>query len=522
MAQAPYFVLSPNAILSAIGLLRGPDPTVPTPPEDWRMARVDVVIPALNEERNIVLCLASVARQTLRPRRVLLIDDGSTDNTARYAEHFCALNGLALTVIRRKAAIGKTPTIKRQAHELDSDVEFILDADTVLESPEYLERTVQKLYEAGGIASACGTILPLRERDRQALLDHDVMRSFRTAVPRASLWRRPEGGRLARAARVVTQHYRDALYMFLQRFVYHGQMVWFGTISNPIGCAVAYRRKYVKAVFDEVSPSLGDDLTNSEDIFIGLALLAQGYRNIQVPDVYARTMEPEVHRLPRQLYMWSSAFLQSCYYFDALVRSPFKAVRRYRQRQQARRMSPRPVSQLAVAGSGSLAFQLQGSVPGMALREAATAARTAPALAVPIGSAPDSAPEARPLTRHSSDRRRIREPYRQPFGYAWTEQYGRPAGWILLMSGLEKIGFPTAIVIMLVLGMWEALAITILAETTVVLAALAIVTKGQRMAYVAKGVLTTPIRYGAIACDLFTIGRFTADLWISGDRRWRK
>ena len=76
--------------------------------------------------------------------------------------------------------------------------------------------------------------------------------------------------------------YREVLYLFLQRFVYRGQMVFFGTITNPVGCAVAYRRKYVEALFDFVGPVLGDDLTNSEDIFIGMGMLNEGYRNIQL------------------------------------------------------------------------------------------------------------------------------------------------------------------------------------------------------------------------------------------------
>ena len=38
MATAPWFVLSPNALLSTVGLLRGPDKTVPTPAEDWQAA----------------------------------------------------------------------------------------------------------------------------------------------------------------------------------------------------------------------------------------------------------------------------------------------------------------------------------------------------------------------------------------------------------------------------------------------------------------------------------------------------
>jgi hypothetical protein len=141
-------------------------------------------------------------------------------------------------------------------------------------------------------------------------------------VPRETRW-----GIFSRG---VTNLYREVLYLFLQRFIYHGQMVFFGTITNPVGCAVAYRRKYVKDLFDHFSPMLGDDLTNSEDIFIGMAMLDKGYRNIQLTDVYARTVEPRFEKLFRQVYLWSSSFLQSCYYFDTLLRSPFRSYNRPR------------------------------------------------------------------------------------------------------------------------------------------------------------------------------------------------
>ena len=149
--------------------------------------------------------------------------------------------------------------------------------------------------------------------------------------------------------RGVTNLYREVLYLFLQRFVYRGQMVFFGTITNPVGCAVAYRRKYVAALFDLVGPKLGDDLTNSEDIFIGMGMLNEGYRNIQLTDVYARTVEPPCTRLIRQVYLWSSSFLQSCFYYDDLLRSPFRALKRWRQRRQG--PPSRPSSRLGAGAS---------------------------------------------------------------------------------------------------------------------------------------------------------------------------
>ena len=524
MATLPYFVFSPSTILSLGGLLRGPDKTTPTPAEDWRLATVDVVIPALNEAENIVNCLASVARQTFRPRRIILVDDGSSDATVVRARLFCDLQQIELTIIQRRSPIGKTPTIKRQAREFDSDVEFILDADTVLESDNYIERTVQELYQAVGIASACGVILPQRRRDRQRTQNSPEIAAFNTSYP---LPPAPERGPISTLRRGVTNAYREVLYLFLQRVVYRGQMAFFGTMTNPVGCAVAYRRKYVRALFDYISPILGDDLTNSEDIFIGFSMLNEGYRNIQLIDVQARTVEPEVQRLPRQVYLWSSSFLQSCYYFDPLVRSPFRAIKRWLNGSGGKtsRSSGVQVPQTARAGAGSTSF----------FRAVPAAAGLGPSIGTSLHLGPteltprvDAALAHRSAVHGSStldrrgDRRVVREPYRQGFGRARTEAYGRPAGWILLMSAAEKVFFPTSLLIMVILRWWEALAVTVACETAICIAALAFVMKGRRIEYILKAIAVTPVRYALLGSELITLGRFASDLWITNNRKWRK
>lgn len=463
MATAPWFVLSPNALLSAVGLLRGPDKTVPTPAEDWQTAVVDVVIPAYKEEDNIIHCLASLARQTVKPRNVILVDDGGKDETVPRAREYAAAAGLNLTVFERAASIGKTPTIKRQSREFDCDVEFILDGDTFLESPEYIERCVQELYQGVGIASACGTILPMRPKNRHALAQTEEFRRWHGAETYDDPHARR--GMLNSLWWWITNTYRECLYMFLQRFVYKGQMVFFGSITNPVGCAVAYRRKYIKDLFDHYEPIFGDDLTNSEDIFIGFALNNEGYRNVQLQDVLARSEEPEVQRLPKQIYLWSSSFLQSCYYFDALLRTPFKSLKLWGKRRRDK-------------ASGE--------------------------------------------AQRVEDLRKIKEQYRQPFGEKYTLEYGRPIGWTMFMSALEKVGFPTALIIMILLRMWEPLAVTIVAEMIVSLGVLFMVSKGQRFGMLLKGILITPLRYALILADAFTMLRFAFDLWITGNRKWRK
>ena len=238
-------------------------------------------------------------------------------------------------------------------------------------------------------------------------------------------------------------------------------MTFFGSITNPVGCAVAYRRRYVKDLFDKYEPLFGDDLTNSEDIFIGFALNNEGYRNIQLQDVLARSEEPEVQRLPRQVYLWSSSFLQSCYYFDDLMRTPFRVFKQWRKKRQEKKSG---VENLRV----------------------------------------------------------IKEQYRQPFGEAHTRVYGRPIGWAMFLGAAEKIFFPTALIIMTILQMWEPLAVTLLAEMIVSISVLVVVAKGARLSTLFKGIVMTPLRYALMVADTWTIGRFAVDLWITGNRKWRK
>lgn len=451
-------------MLSIIGLLHGPDKTVPTPPTDWRKATVDVIIPARNEESNIVFCLNSLLSQTLKPSRIVLVDDDSSDRTVEYARDFCKVNGMDISIVQREEAAGKTPTIKGAARESDSDVEFILDADTVLETPTYIERTVEELYKAVGIACACGNVLSFSRGDRRKLLRDAPLDAFQIQHPDAPLI--PKRNLFGRLQGTLTSMYRDCLYVFLQRFVYRGQMTFFGSITHPVGCAVAYRRKYMKELFNKYEPIMGDNLTNSEDIFVGFALVNQGYRNIQLQDVLCRSQDPTIGRLPRQYYMWSSAFLQSCYYFNSLVMTPFKVFKLWRHQ-----------------------WKFKRSPEGKAIME----------------------------------KRKIKEPYRAAFGDKHTEAYGRPMGWTIFMSAIEKVAFPTALLALLLMQQWEALIVTAVAETVLSLAILTwVAPSGTRLRYLLTGALVTPIRYSALLFDVTTIIRFAGDIWMRKDNRWRK
>lgn len=443
--------------------MMGKDKSIPTPPKDWHLATVDIVIPALNEEQTIILCLASIAKQTFKPTRIILVDDGSADNTVQLAKEFSKNLNLELNVIKRDHPIGKTPTLKRQSREFDSDVEFILDADTILESTNYIERVVQELYQGVGIASACGTVLPLTSKTREQAIDESITRQF--LKDNKIDYVHPDQSLLIKLQHLLTDWYREILYFYLQKFIYLGQMTFFGSIINPVGCAVAYRRNILKeVVFDKYEPRLGDDLTNSEDIFIGFTFLDHGYRNVQVMDVYARSQEPLILNLPRQQYLWSSAFLQSCFYFNELVKTPFRVLKNYKKYSQYKNLKK------------SQALQ----------------------------------------------KRKIVEAYRQPFGIDFTKEYGRPIGWAIFFALIEKITFPVVIILMVGFRLWMPLFITILFESLITISVLVYLAKGHRFEYLVKAIVTTPIRYALVLVDIYTIIRFLLDVFVFKNRKWRK
>lgn len=454
--HAVRFVLGPSALLGAFGLLRAPDPTAPTPREQWRDALVDVVIPGHCHQATIVHCLAALHAQTLKPRQVLLVDDGGVgrDGTAVLAREFAIANRMPLTVIERRWSIGRAATVKRQAREFDGDVLFVLDADTALTSPDYLQRCVQELYQGAGIASACGMVLPLRGRDRRAL---SATAAFRRWVG-ADDYRDPLAGRgrWQRIEQWLSDNFRECTALVQQRFVQRGQMRAFGGIGHPPGGAVAYRRRYLKDLFDRYEPLHGDRLTRAEDIFIGFALDNEGYRNIQLADVVARTQQPLLPQVPVQIAREAMAYLQGCFHFDALLHTPLRALRRGWRR--------------------------------------------------------------KPVAHH--ELRRVAEAYRQPFGERLTRSQGRPIGWVLVCAALEKPALPAVGLMLLVFGQVALVGWLLAAELVAWLGVLVLVSREPRPLAVLRGLAVAPLRYVAMAADLAGLLGFMRERWqIRGQRR---
>jgi glycosyltransferase involved in cell wall biosynthesis len=462
MASVSYWFLSPSLVLALLGKLKGWDRTKPTPTFDWKAATLDVVIPAKNEESSIALCLASLFDQDFRLRKVTVIDDGSTDRTAQMVRRYMELSGHHLELTVRRDSIGKTPAVREQCEKSNADAMLVLDADTVLTDRNYVSRLMESLFKNAGVASACGEVAPFTRHRRRTITRFSSM----LGAIQSELGAESEGppSRLSALLESFTVVYRTALYVFLQRILYDGHMKMFGSRLNPIGCAVLYRTQRLRECFAFARPQMGDNLSNSEDIFIGHFFVWKGWRNIQVAGVRCESVEPTVARLPKQMYLWSSSFFQALYYFNALPLSPLKQMKNW-----------------AV-----------GLFSGRR--------KSAPA---------------------GHEGRRIQEQYRAPWGENYTLRSGRPMGWVDLLALLEKVSYPLLLVYFAIFhhtAFWISIGLEATLATTGVFVA---ADSGARWKSAGMMLAATPIRILSLGVDLVATLRYLWDL-ATGNRDWKK
>lgn len=91
--------------------------------------KVDVVLCTFNGEPFLAAQLESIERQSQRPDRVLVFDDGSSDGTLRVLEDFATRLPLAVSV--NPARLGPSANFSQALSQADGDVVFLCDQDDV-------------------------------------------------------------------------------------------------------------------------------------------------------------------------------------------------------------------------------------------------------------------------------------------------------------------------------------------------------------------------------------------------------
>ena len=108
--------------------------------------KVSVIIPAYNSEKWIKRCLDSILTQSYSNLEIVLVNDGSTDNTLKIVEDI-AQHEQRLRIINKQNS-GAYFTRKRGIYESTGEAIIHVDSDDSLE-PNSIERLMKKMNESG-------------------------------------------------------------------------------------------------------------------------------------------------------------------------------------------------------------------------------------------------------------------------------------------------------------------------------------------------------------------------------------
>ncbi len=152
---------------------------------------VSVVVPAHNAARTLSACLDSVYAQTHRPHQVIVVDDGSTDGTARIAAAHAARvaeaqaaggapGGPPCTLIRLSPNRGVSAARNAGIAAATGEVLFFLDSDEAL-TPDSVANALEILERDPECGCVHGVIAP------EPLFDDGPVERYR--VLHAHWWR---------------------------------------------------------------------------------------------------------------------------------------------------------------------------------------------------------------------------------------------------------------------------------------------------------------------------------------------
>jgi len=122
--------------------------------------KVSIVIPVLNEAREIEMCLRSLNDQSFRDFEVIVVDNGSTDSTEEIIERY---NCRVIHEPRQGVGYAR----QRGFEEAIGEIIASTDADTILPA-DWLEKVVRCFEANTKLVGVYGTIL-FKERQGWAL-----------------------------------------------------------------------------------------------------------------------------------------------------------------------------------------------------------------------------------------------------------------------------------------------------------------------------------------------------------------
>lgn len=224
-----------------------------------------VLIPAYNEGKFVADTIRSVQEQSLRPERIIVVDDCSTDNTGDAARS-CSRPAAEVLVVRPDKNCGsKASALNYGLTFVHTEFTLAIDADTTL-APDAIEKLMPG-FDDPKVASVCGMVIPRRIK---------------------SLWER---------GRYVEYLYAFTFYKPIQDY-----------FQRPLiasGCFSAFRTRVLRDLNGWSMRTVGEDMDLTWSIY-GL-----GYGVRFCLDAVCYPVEPHNFSfLHKQLTRWSAGFVQ--------------------------------------------------------------------------------------------------------------------------------------------------------------------------------------------------------------------
>jgi len=123
--------------------------------------KIDVVIPAYNEEKRIGKCINSLLNQTVIPNNIIIVNDCSTDNTKQMVESYAKKNKI-IKLINKKTNQGRGKALKTGIASATGDVLAFTDGDSIA-TKDWIEG-ICKEFSKKNVAAVGGAFLPLNNK----------------------------------------------------------------------------------------------------------------------------------------------------------------------------------------------------------------------------------------------------------------------------------------------------------------------------------------------------------------------
>ena len=163
------------------------------------------VVPVYNGEKFIRQTLESVAKQTLRPDRLIVLDNCSTDGTEKIVHGF---ESIKCEWLRNPTNLGLFGNCNR-ALEFAPETNFLhlLCADDLIE-PTFYERLTSELQSCNGLGLAYSLDERIDEQDRHLSLSGKVTGSAEEILPDVFLTRKAEIANQAFSGSLMKTNYQ--------------------------------------------------------------------------------------------------------------------------------------------------------------------------------------------------------------------------------------------------------------------------------------------------------------------------